>query len=288
MQSPPNLHFQSIAILANPLAGKGESKHFLDWLEKQLIVKQIPFVVFKNEWPVNFNEFSDIWIMGGDGSINYFINHFPECKIPLVLFKTGTGNDFAWKLYGNLNNHEIFEKVLQLEPQFVDVGKCNNTLFINSFGIGFDGEILKSMNAIRFLGGHVGYMLAVVLKIFSFREKKFKVICGDEIWEDKFLLLIINNSSRAGGGFKITPLAEINDGKLDLFLCKKLSVIQRLRYLPVLKSGNHMGLSFLINRLGTSFKILAEKEMAIQVDGELISAQEVSISILPKQFKFRY
>jgi YegS/Rv2252/BmrU family lipid kinase len=282
------VYFKSIAILANPLAGKGESKQFLEWLEKQLIQKQIPFVVFKNEWPINFSAFSDIWIMGGDGSINYFINHFPECKIPLVLFKTGTGNDFAWKLYGDLNNHEIFEKIIQLEPKSVDVGKCNNTLFINSFGIGFDGEILKSMNAIRFLGGHIGYMLAVVLKIFSFREQRFTVTCGDEKWVDKFLLLIINNSSRAGGGFKITPLAEINDGKLDLFLCKQLSIIQRLRYLPVLKSGNHMGLPFLINRRGTSFQILAEKEMAIQVDGELISAQEVSISILPNHFWFRY
>lgn len=288
MQSPPKVQFQSIAILANPLAGKGESKHFLDWLEKQLIFKQIPFKVFKNEWPVNFNEFSDIWIMGGDGSINYFINHFPDCKTPLVLFKTGTGNDFAWKLYGDLTNQEIFEKVLQLEPRPVDVGKCNNTLFINSFGIGFDGEILKSMNTIRFLGGHIGYMLAVILKIFSFKEKRFTVTCGDEKWEDKFLLLIINNSSRAGGGFKITPLAEINDGKLDLFLCKKLSVIQRLRYLPVLKSGNHLGLPFLINRLGSSFQILAEKEMPIQVDGELICAKEVSISILSNHYLFRY
>lgn len=288
MHLPPNVHFKSIAILANPLAGKGGSKHFLNWLEKQLLIRQISFVVFKNEWPINFNEFTDIWILGGDGSINFFINQFPDCKIPLVLFKTGTGNDFAWKLYGDLNNYEIFEKVLQLEPQAVDVGKCNNTLFINSFGIGFDGEILKSMNAIRFLGGPIGYLLAVILKIFSFREKKFTVTCGDEQWKEKFLLLIINNSSRAGGGFNITPLAEINDGKLDLFICKPLSIIQRLRYLPVLKSGNHMGLSFLINRLGTSFQIFAEKEMAIQVDGELIFAQEVSISILPKHFMFRY
>lgn len=279
---------QSIAILVNPLAGKGESIKFDVWLEKELEKRKICFKVFKNDWPENFDDFSDIWIIGGDGSINYFINKFPNCKTPLALFKTGTGNDFSWKLYGDISNEAIFEKVLISDPQPVDVGKCNNTLFINSFGIGFDGEILESMNAIRFLGGHIGYMVAVILKILIFREKHFKIQVGNDTWDDHFLLLIINNSSRAGGGFKITPNASINDGLLDLCLCKKLSIFQRLRYLPVLKSGKHSKLPFVIHRQGKSFQIQAEKEMAIQVDGELIRAKEVQVDVLPKQFNFRY
>jgi diacylglycerol kinase (ATP) len=86
----------------------------------------------------------------------------------------------------------------------------------------------------------------------------------------------------------ITPNAEINDGELDLFLCKKLSVTQRFKYLPVLKSGKHTGLSFTTLRRGKSFQIEADKELAIQIDGELHFAQKVQIDILPKQFYFRY
>ena len=282
----PEIH--SIAILLNPLAGKGASIKFDSWLETALNKKQIPFTVFKNDWPENFDTFSDIWIMGGDGSINYFINRFPNCKTPLALFKTGTGNDFSWKLYGELSNKEIFEKVLRSEPQPVDAGKCNDTLFINSFGIGFDGEILQSMNAIRFLGGHIGYLVTVILKIFRFKEHHFKIQCGADTWDDQLLLLIINNSSRAGGGFKITPDASINDGLLDLCLCKKLSVLQRLRYLPILKSGKHTGLPFVTIRKATSFQIHTEKELAVQVDGELMSAKDLQVDVLPKQFNFRY
>lgn len=288
MLKQTNKQIQSIAILVNPLAGKGESIKFDSWLEKELKKKEIQFQVFKNDWPENFDSFSDIWIMGGDGSINYFINQFPNCKTPLALFKTGTGNDFSWKLYGELCNEAIFEKVLISDSKPVDVGKCNNTLFINSFGIGFDGEIIKSMNAIRFLGGHIGYLVAVVLKILSFREERFQIQCGVEAWNDRFLLLIINNSTRSGGGFKITPDAVINDGLLDLCLCKKLSVFQRLRYLPILKSGKHTMLPFVILRKGKSFRINAEREMAIQVDGELICAKEVQVDVLPNQFYFRY
>jgi YegS/Rv2252/BmrU family lipid kinase len=285
---PKNQTITSIAILVNPLAGKGDSIKLIVWLENELINKKIPFVVFHNDWPDQFHSFSDIWILGGDGSINYFINRFPNCKTPLALFKTGTGNDFSWKLYGDASNKEIFEKVLKSDAKPIDAGKCNNTLFINSFGIGFDGEILQSMKTIRILGGHIGYMIAVVLKIFSFREKKFYIKSENEFWEDQFLLVIINNSSRAGGGFMITPNAEINDGELDLFLCKKLSVFQRLRYLPLLKSGKHQELPFTIEQRGKYFQIEAEKELAIQVDGELLSAKIVQIQVLPKQFNFRY
>jgi len=49
-----------------------------------------------------------------------------------------------------------------------------------------------------------------------------------------------------------------------------------------------MGLPFLINRLGSSFQIYTEKETPIQVDGELITAKEVWVTILPNQFLFRY
>lgn len=278
----------AVAILVNPKAGKGTSSNLAEWLGEQLAFKQIRFSIFINDWPNQFDNFSDIWITGGDGSINYFINRFPNCKIPITLYKTGTGNDFAWKLYGDISNHQIFNKSLESVPKPVDAGKCNNTLFINSFGIGFDGEILRSMNAIRFLGGHIGYLIVVFIKIFRYREPHFKISTATENWDDRFLLAIINNSSRAGGGFRITPTAEITDGELNMLLCKKLSILQRLRYLPVLKKGKHLHLPFIIHRLGKSFSIHADNILSIQVDGELIEAKNVQIEVLAAQFLFRY
>jgi len=162
---------KNIAILINPKAGKGHSNRLATWMGEQLILRQMHYQVFDSQWPEEFDLFSDIWILGGDGTINYFINYYPDCKIPLALFKAGTGNDFAWKLYGDLTNHEIFDRVLSVTPRPVNIGKCNDLFYINSLGIGFDGEILRSMGTIRILGGHLGYLIAVLIKIFGFREK---------------------------------------------------------------------------------------------------------------------
>ena len=278
----------SVAILENPNAGKGRSGQLAAWLLKELSARSIDATVFKETWPEKFEGFSDIWLIGGDGTINYFINQYPDCDKPIVLFKGGTGNDFAWKLYGDRSDAEQLEKVLQAEPKWIDAAKFNEILFINCLGIGFDGEIINSMKAIRFLGGHLGYLVAVVLKIFSFREYTFHIKTNTETWNEQFLLAMVVNSSRAGGGFFFAPDAKIDDGKLDLVLCRKLPLLKRLKYLPVIKKGKHMQLPFVIHRIHEQFIIRCEKEMAIQADGELHYAKELRVQVLPAKFLFRY
>ena len=278
----------SIAILENPIAGKGNSAQLSVWLHNQLKIKKIDSVIFSRQWPDSFEPFSDIWLIGGDGTINYFINRYPNCKKPLALFKGGTGDDFAWKLYGDISIEQQLELVLTAKPKPVDVGKFNDTLFINCLGLGFDGAVLQSMKAIRFIGGHIGYLLAVILKIVSFKEYQFQITSGKEQCNEKFLLLMINNSSRAGGGFFVAPSANINDGYLDMVLCKKLSVFKRLQYLPVIEKGKHLHLPFIIHRLIQTVKIKCDTVIPVQVDGELFFAKDIEIEILRNKFQFRY
>ncbi|MEK7199905.1 MAG: hypothetical protein AAB212_08315, partial [Bacteroidota bacterium] len=82
--------------------------------------------------------------------------------------------------------------------------------------------------------------------------------------------------------------AEINDGKLNMLLCKKLSVCQRLKYLPVIKKGRHLHLPFVIHRLGERFSIQSDTEIPVQADGELLFARELIVEVLPERFLFRY
>ena len=282
------MQISNVAILENPAAGKGRAIQLSAWLKRQLHVKNITCTVFNEKWPSSFDEFSDIWIIGGDGTINYFINHYPDCQLPLALFKGGTGDDFAWKLYGEISKEEQLELILKSTPQYVDAGKFNETLFINCLGVGFDGAVLESMSTIRFIGGHFGYLLEVIKKIFSFKEHSFIITADEEKWTEEFLLVMINNSSRAGGGFFVAPNASINDGKLDMVLCKKLPVLKRLKYLPIIEKGKHLHLPFIVHHLGEKFSIQCNNEIPVQVDGELLFAKELKVEVLPKQFLFRY
>lgn len=279
---------QKIALAVNPTAGRGLSIKLAKQLVSLLTARQIEHTVFTDSWPASFEGFTDVWIIGGDGTLNYFINHYSTINLPLVLFKGGTGNDFAWKLYGNCSTEEQFQLALNASPKPIDAASCNNSLFINGVGIGFDGEVLESIKTIRLIGGHIGYYLVVLKKILTFKESSFKIYSDELLADEKFLLVMINNSSRTGGGFHVSPKASVNDGLLNLVIVKPLSILKRFFYLPKIEKGKHLQLPFVNHVTGTEFTVECDRELPAQLDGELIKAQRFTISLLKGKFLFRY
>lgn len=277
-----------IHIFVNPLAGKGKALQVAAIIEKILQQKNMDFVLYPSQWPDYLQQCTEAWVVGGDGTLNYFINKYNPVKIPMAIIKGGTGNDFAWQLYGNDTIQQQVERVLAADAKPVDGALCNDKIFLNSIGIGFDGEVLKSMNAIRYIGGHIGYLLLVIKKIFSFKEFNFGIQLKNEKIDARFLIVNIANASRTGGGFKISPQAIINDGKLNLVLCKPLSVLKRLRYLPVIEKGKHLQLPFISHQLIENVTVVCNNAVFAQLDGELIQANHFEMKVLPGYFLFKY
>ncbi len=277
-----------IGIFLNPRSGKGASKLIAETIQSRLQAINRPYQLYTTHWPAQLDALAEAWIIGGDGTINYFINQYPSIHIPLVLFKGGTGNDFAWKLYGNISVEEQLNLVLSTTPKPVDAGICNGKMFVNSIGIGFDGDVLKSMGMIRWLGGHLGYMGVVIRKIFSYQEVDFAIQANGEHLNDRYLLVNVANAPRTGGGFMISPKAEVNDGQLNMMLCPARSVLQRLRYLPVIEKGKHLQLPFITHQEITQISIETQQEIHGQMDGELIQGKRFDIRMLKAQLQFKY
>ena len=279
---------QNIVILVNSKSGGGKGLKLLKKIEVALQAKQINYGVFIDNWIDNLSGYSAVWVVGGDGTMNYFINKYRNVNIPIAMFKGGTGNDFAWKLYGDIGLDEQLDIVLNSKGKYVDTGICNNKLFLNGLGIGFDGEILKNIQSIRWLGGHLGYLLIVIAKIFSFKEYDFSVTVDNKTVDEKLFLMSVFNSSRTGGGFHIAPKAQINDGLLDIVKCKPLPLLKRLKNLPVIEKGKHLDLPFIDYRHNTKLLVKCKEELPAQIDGELYFATNYEIEILPNNFCFLY
>ena len=279
---------QTILLLINPLGSKKRIDKITNQISKTLLQKEIAFLSFTKSWPSEINIYKEVWIIGGDGTLNYFLNFYKNIEIPIVIFKGGTGNDFSAKLYGDITVSEQINKVLNTEIKGVDAAECNGRKFINGVGIGFDGEVLRSIKAIRLLGGHLGYLWVVIRKIFSFKEKFYQIQYKDTKLSEKFLLVMITNSTTTGGGFIVSPEAKIDDGKLNMVLCKPLSILKRLKNLPVIEKGKHLDKKFILHIEISEIKIVCEKETLAQIDGELFSAEIFDIIILPKKYLFKY
>lgn len=279
----------TIAIVFNQLAGRHRAQQMAAFIAAQLKSRQISHEVFGDRWPGDVSGFRSVWIIGGDGTLNYFLNHVAGQVPPLVIFKAGTGNDFAQLLYGDASVEETIELALQASPRNVDVGICNGQFFVNVAGIGFDGEVLKHMNTIRWMGSFWGYYAAVIKVIFSFKEPVYNVsIDGRPFQTLKRLLLLVSNAPSTGGGFRISPRADVEDGQLDLVMAQPLGKLKRLWALPKVRKGQHLQLPFIQHETLRKISISADREVKAQLDGEMISGKQFDIEICPAKFQFLY
>jgi diacylglycerol kinase (ATP) len=269
-----------LVLLYNSISGSGLGKkqaqnamHFLDQ-------KQIPYKSYCDNWPETFDSKQTIWLFGGDGTLNFFLNKYGLITNSIALFAGGTGNDVHHKIYGEKSTEEMCDFLLyKAEAKATDVAQCNGEYFINGVGIGFDGEVLKGMSKIRKLGGHLGYLMQVLKVVFSYKEVAFKLTFNGKSENQKLLLLNIANSDRTGGGFRISPLADMQDGKLNLLRCHALPVFKRLRYLPAIQKGKHLGLPFIEHETLSKIQVQTAHAVSYQLDGELRETNHFNIEI---------
>ena len=281
-------NIQNIAIVSNNKAGRGKTLAIVEYLIKKLQQVNISYSVFNDRLPDSFGQFSSLWLVGGDGTLNFFINKYPDITIPIALFKGGTGNDFAWKLYGNKSVEEYLDIVLYGTPKQVDAGICNGKYFINGVGIGFDGDVVKAMGAHKFLPGHLAYLLIVLKKILFYREKRMIVETDKIIWNGKLFMLTVANGSRYGGGFLVAPTAKIDDEILDIIVIKRIFPLLRFFHLPKVEKGKHLHLRFVETHTAKKVVVKSEEKLSGHLDGEVMEANQFNIEILPAKFLFFY
>lgn len=276
-----------IAIATNTLAGSGKAVKLAARLQHLLTSRQIESQVFiETEWDARMYQFDQVWITGGDGTVNYFINQFHDIKTPLCIFNGGTGNDFYALLYGKTTVEKQIGHVLSTTPKPIDAGKCNHRYFLNGVGIGFEGAVAKSLMGKNKWGGKTSFMISILKHILFYKEQEYVIRSEEKIKSGKYLMVSIANGTRYGGGFYVAPLAKPDDGLFDVNLVSPLAPLKRLRYLPVIEKGKHLSLPFIDYYNSKQITITSKKPIQAHLDGEYLEADELQIGILPSHFNF--
>ncbi len=169
--------------------------------------------------------------------------------------------------------------MLKACPSPIDIAQCNTHYYVNSLGIGFDGIVLKKMDTIRWIGGHLGYLLAVIQVLFTFKEFSFQLRSHDVKKSIKPVILAVSNAQLTGGGFKIAPKATLTDEKLDLLYTDPLPWWKRLMVLPKVEKGQHLPYPFVYHRHVKAVEITCDQMVPYQLDGELYEDRHFDIRI---------
>lgn len=292
-------------FIANPSAGKGKTKKLLSSIDNYLVKKKIDYQIIVTSKPgdvINIakeseKDFDRIIVIGGDGTIHELLNANVITEKTLGVLPTGSGNDFALTLGLKKNIYDdldtlLSEKTLDLDIGYCEVtefsGKKNSFLFANSLGIGFDAEVAYSVKSIKFFRGLVLYLLGVFKTLIKYNFRKVEIVLDGKKLNEVIFMISIGNGKTAGGGFKLTPLANPIDGMLDVCIVKKLSKLKVLYLLPLAIFGKHLGNKSVMYLKAKELNITSNQPIYLHADGEIRSndLKSAKIILLSRYAKF--
>ncbi|MDZ4666807.1 MAG: YegS/Rv2252/BmrU family lipid kinase [bacterium] len=278
---------ENYLIICNPDAGKGNAAKVLSEYEHFLSKKNIPYNTYKKSYPSSLNPFSTLVIIGGDGTINHVINHFKDIQIPIAFIKGGTGNDYASLHLGKANLEEQYINSIQKNWQFVDAGTCNNRIFINGIGIGFDGWVVKRNIGKQFFTGIMAYYSTIISLLLFYKESETTITCNNLSWSQDLFMLSVAKGKTYGGGFKVAPNAHPSNSQFELIAIGEISLLNRFRYLPVIEKGKHLNLNFVKHQQGQNIQVSASHTLQAHLDGEWMEASQFNINLLPSKYRIK-
>lgn len=284
-------------VVYNPASGKLKSEKILEKLVPELRKSGIAYHLLETRAgestvaSIDFKidqTFTDVIAVGGDGTLNHTLNGIKNYNVVFNIISAGSGNDFVKNIHIGKKIEDQVKTIIDGSVMRVDVGQCNDQLFLNGVGLGFDGQIVSDMlHKSSWLKGHLKYYYYVLKILATFKTIPLKYVIDRKQHNQHTLLLVAANGTTFGGGFKLTPGANISDGLLDVCSIGNISPINRFLNIHKLTQGTHGSIEQVRFDKIRSMKIEANPMIVGHIDGEYLGSPPFDIKVLPRFLKLR-
>ena len=218
--------------LVNPLSGTVKKGPLLFAVKSVTESKGILYDVEETNAEGNYlllhdkvteGSFTDIIIIGGDGTVRQVINALRDIEhLRFGIIPLGSGNGLA-------RAAKIPPKPLQaLQLLFTSTAKLTDAFTINQHfscmlsGIGFDAKVAHDF-AEKAARGLFTYTHQSLINYFKAQPYQFEVKTEDFTFYTDAYFISIANSNQFGNNITIAPQASLTDGLLDIVIVQKMN-----------------------------------------------------------------
>lgn len=219
---------------------------------------------------------------GGDGTLNEVLQGMAGSTVPLGIWPGGTANVLAHDLHLPSDPYTNANLMAEGEHRRITVGLAGDRYFFLMAGIGLDAMMVKGVDPkLKAKLGEGAYWVSAMKHLVT-HPQVFTVEVDGIAYETAFA--IVGNSRGYGGGFSLTPNANIFDPNFDV--CIFPAKDYGFKYLPYALSsffgdpsrpGNVISLR---TKFLTAFG-LPDKQPWVQVDGELLGPLPMRFEAIP-------
>jgi diacylglycerol kinase (ATP) len=266
------------------------------------------------EWrigmPAAVNQADIILIFGGDGTIHRHLSQLVKLGLPVLVVPAGSGNDFAralgmrrvrdsiaaWRRFcagqGNIRAIDLGVITRLAVADESPSPHPSSYYFCSVAGVGLDGEVARRANGLpRWLRRHGGYALSLAPTIFRFAPFPAKILTPDEAgsWamrsDQPTILAAFANTSTYGGGMKIAPRAQMDDGQLDICVIGSVDPFKLACMFPTVYFGRHLSIREVDYFQASHLRVETEAPLDVYADGEYVCRTPVEVSVQSEALK---
>ena len=230
-------------------------------------------------------EAADIWVFGGDGTINEAVNglDFPT-NVKLAFLPGGSGNDYVKGIGLPKDPIDCAKMLLAAEEtRGYDVGSVatfetrGTVRFAGSCGIGYDAKVCHEVDSSKLKPilnklhlGKLAYLLTAFKQVFANPRFRATVIRdGMSRSYDDVIFLCFMNSRYEGGGLKMAPDADPCDGKLSVVIAHGIRPLRVLTMLPKLVRGTHVKHRNVETFECSEIEVISDSRQYLHTDGDV-------------------
>lgn len=218
--------------------------------------------------------------VGGDGTLSRIATGLAGTNAALGVIPAGTGNDFARTFGFPADPEAACRNLLDGETAFIDIGRLNGRLFINVAGAGLDAEVAADANRIfKRLSGSLGYLLALVKQVITFRPRTIRMVVDDQAFTVKAWLVTVANARYYGSGMMVAPQADPQDGLADVVIVQDIHRLRFLCLFPRVYRGSHIAHPAVRVLRGRDIKITSDGMLHVHADGEIYGQSPLHVTI---------
>jgi len=239
------------AVVINPISGKGKGARLGTEVAGYLRKLGVEYVLVSATTAaalldnlktlVDSTDLDGIIAVGGDGLVHLVLQVAAMNSVPFAVVPAGTGNDFARNL--GTNNSEVSTVVdtcLATNPVPIDLGLVDSEYFGAILSTGFDSVVNERANSLKWPKGPSRYNAAMLLELPKFTPIEYEITADGRTFSTQAMLIAIGNGISYGGGMKVCPDAQIDDGLFDVMILRPVSKMEFLRIFPSVYTGQHI------------------------------------------------
>lgn len=225
--------------------------------------------------------------IGGDGTVNETINGLAGAEVPLAIVPTGTVNVLAMELGIPLDPPDAVKLLEVGTVSWIDLGLAGDRYFGLMAGVGMDAAVVASLNPVmKKAFKEAAFAVQGLATYLTKEEPLIRVTTAERTVEGYFA--VFGNSSNYGGGFGITPLADMRDGLLDVCVLKDKSFLSTIWYWSAALINAHIKhpkVEYFRTEAAEIVTVEEGKEVLVQTDGEVAGKLPITCRVVPRSLR---